>query len=714
MDFNTDFARPQSIDRCAWYCRVSKPKEKLEHQREHVIRFCDEFSITIPDKYRFEDQEKRHKAAKRRDFQELLDTVKAGQLDWIIICSFDRWGIANVDEFFEFRRLLIKHDVQLWSVVDQMNLTGITEGDYFRVVAMAIGATRYVDQMAEKNVLKMIEMAKQGWAASGNMPYGTDLVCYPLNDLSRPMFRVVSVRYKPHLWRVIWYTPDSRVERDNNGIIIKSNLKVQNDETTERMPVRDKKATGYRIEPSILTDRIKAVNLAFELYNSGMGWANIGKTLWNLGHRHYDKPFQDHALETILCNPAYIGLPAWGKIGTGAYRVLLNGRPVRRKRKSTDTVYLRKDESQWIQPLQPLYPPLVPVATFEAARLRLADRQRTNPDFGKRRTRDRATHPLNGKLVCPDCKEPMVLGSYCPAIGTGKKKSRCFNCGTYRKYGRMKCYANTIGWDKIDRCVSGLLDKVKDRLDGLAGDTLPASLLSEEWVKKTELGRTVTTILAGWLAEQPAKNETIRAHRNGHVLGRMYSTLQSAPEKLNGLAALSLAFQKYNQNFAQQTDGLKDELAQIDRELGNIAEAIAGGIPSATVRDRLNARMGQLETRKADILPKLVPLTGKVDALLEQLASIRRIIDEGNRTLVGRLLDTFVERVIPHFEIQLQGRKRKRVAFLRSLEFVPRETAPAKHVLPEAMEISATHMGSALFHFLASLFTATVSQAPSR
>ena len=39
MDLNLDFARPQAIDRCAWYLRVSTPKQKLEHQREHVLRF---------------------------------------------------------------------------------------------------------------------------------------------------------------------------------------------------------------------------------------------------------------------------------------------------------------------------------------------------------------------------------------------------------------------------------------------------------------------------------------------------------------------------------------------------------------------------------------------------------------------------------------------------------------------------------------------------
>lgn len=132
---------PPPADRCAWYLRVSTPKQKLEHQREHVARFCEQAGVRIPDDQRYDDKEARHKSAKRERFQRLLDGVQAGRLDWIIICSFDRWGIADVDEFFEFRRRLLNHDVQLWSVVDQMNLTGLTEGDYFRIVAMAFWTT---------------------------------------------------------------------------------------------------------------------------------------------------------------------------------------------------------------------------------------------------------------------------------------------------------------------------------------------------------------------------------------------------------------------------------------------------------------------------------------------------------------------------------------------------------------------------------------------
>ena len=184
--------------------------------------------------------------------------------------------------------------------------------------------------MAEKNILKMIEMAKQGWAATGNAPFGTDLVCYPLHDLTRPLFRVVRTRYmRPHLFRVLHYTPDSRVERDQAGFIVAHRLTVAKEEAAERMPPRDKKGTGYRFEPTIEADRLRAVKLMFELYDSGMGFREISRSLWGRDYKHYDKPFGYHGVESILANPVYVGLPAWGKNGVGAYRILHGGGPAK-------------------------------------------------------------------------------------------------------------------------------------------------------------------------------------------------------------------------------------------------------------------------------------------------------------------------------------------------------------------------------------------------
>ena len=115
-----------------------------------------------------------------------------------------------------------------------MHRPALPKATIFGVVAMAIGATKYVEQMAE-NILKMIEMAKQGWAATGNAPFGTDLVCYPLHDLCRPLFRVIRTRYiRPHGFRILYYTADSRVTRDESGIIVAHILDVAKEEESER------------------------------------------------------------------------------------------------------------------------------------------------------------------------------------------------------------------------------------------------------------------------------------------------------------------------------------------------------------------------------------------------------------------------------------------------------------------------------------------------
>src|SRR5262245_25438300 len=104
MEFDPD--RPSPDDRVAYYGRVSTPRQKLEHQREHVLRWAEQSGILLSPEMRFEDKEKRHKSGKRAEFQGLLDLCRQGRVDWIVICSFDRWGVADVDESIHASRLL--------------------------------------------------------------------------------------------------------------------------------------------------------------------------------------------------------------------------------------------------------------------------------------------------------------------------------------------------------------------------------------------------------------------------------------------------------------------------------------------------------------------------------------------------------------------------------------------------------------------------------
>jgi hypothetical protein len=478
---------------------------------------------------------------------------------------------------------------------------------------------------------------------------------------------------RPHGFRVLHYTADSRVERDGAGLIVGWQLTIASEEASDRMPLRDKKATGYRIEPSIEPDRIRAVNLMYELYATGMEFREISRTLWDQGFKHYDKPFGYHGVETILANSAYIGLPAWGKLGVGASRIVHGGAPTRIRRKPSDTLVIRKDEEHYIQPLRAVFSPLVAVDLWQRAHDRLQGRAHTNPDFGKRRTRSRTTHPLNGKLVCPDCEQPMVLGSSMPAVGGRGKKTRCFNCGTYRRTSRIQCHANSVGWDRLDSAVAVLLETVKDRIDRFVSDPLKA-LQEENWSKECELTRTLLSIgkalqsgnledLADYLAPPPSPDASI----------------------------LDIVFTTYNRVHARRTQELQQEKDAIEQELLRIGNLLLEGIPSQTVKRQLFDRMAVLEARKKTIEPQLAPFTAQAQTVIEELKGIRRTIESTETAAKARLLDSFVEKVIPHFDVQEVGPQKKRRTRLRSVGFIPRQTEEARSVLPEAMEIGARH-----------------------
>jgi DNA invertase Pin-like site-specific DNA recombinase len=668
-----DFGYPQTGDRCAYYGRVSTPRQKLEHQREHVLRWCESHSIHIPEDLRYEDKEKRHKSAKREEFQRLLQLCRSGKIDWIIICSFDRWGVADPDEFSDFRRQLRQCDVQLFSVVDNLNLTSLNEGDYFRIVALAVGSTRYVEQMAEKNILKMVEMARQGWSGTGNAPFGTDLVCYPLHDLSHPQFRVVRLRYKsPHLYRVIY--SDGRIEE------------------SQRMPARDKKGTGYRLQPSIESERLEAVRLIYELYDSGFGFSDISERLWSQGYKHYDKPFGYHGVEIILSNPAYIGQPAWGKIGVGAYYILHGGAPMKVRRRASETHAIKKSESQYVFPLNPVFPPIVPVELWKRVHERLANRVHVNNTFGKRRTKNRAKHVLNGKIFCPDCDQPMVFGS---TMTHGRSK-RYYICGTYRKTQRKKCRANSIPWFKIDAATDELLRRVEDRVKGLiAQPALAKTVLAERWAKETRFGKVLCRIVNNFMFGEDS--EAFDEEHDEAVVDWVKSCLDKGLDATEGgndserfdprqhkfdmATCMRWAIEFYNKNFEQQRTRLQPELAKIDAELARIADAIAQGIPSQSVRQRLNDKMAELERRKQTISAELVPCTAVADQLMGQLREIRKTIETSDVTAKAKLLDTFIEKVVPRFEGNADPGKERPVAF----EFIPKSLG--QNVMQQPMKI---------------------------
>lgn len=714
--------KPEPGDRVAYFGRVSSPKQKLEHHWEPVERWAKTTGIDIPEHMRFEDKIRRHESAsffkdlekrqkntgrRRYRFDDLMMLIKAGQLDWIVISNFDRWGIRDKDEIFVFRSTLREYDVGLYAVVDDLNITGIGDSDFWRVAAAAEGATKYVTQLADKNIAKMISMSEQGWATTGNAPYGLDLVLYSLTDMSRPIWRVVRTRYnRPHEYRVVYYKDTSRVERNEKGIITKSRLDVEREVIQNTMPPRDKKATGYRYEPSIDTRRLEAVRLMFEMYESEMSFGAISESLHLQGHNHYDHPFGYHGVETILRNPAYTGFPAWGKNGVGEYRIALDKKPTAIKRKKDDTLTIKKDEAQYVYPLNPLFPAIVTPEQFSNVKKKLDARPHKNESFGKKRTRDKASHPLNGKLFCPDCDTPMVLGSFTPGAVTKKKTkgkavaTRCFVCGTYRKTIRTKCHANTVSWANLDAATDELLRIVAERIDAVTTGNLEA-LQEVEWLKKTELGRTILSVTYSILGKKTFGPGPDAVH--GFETQKLELETRAARYKLKPHDAIldtdasnvfNWAFDAYDTEHNAATEGLRKELQTINEELDAIStEIVLQRKKNASLAERLDKRAVTLDKRRTEIEPQLVPMTERARAILEQLNAIRETITQADKLRVAQLLDSFVEKVYPVFEVKKTKSKTKpRLTQVVGFRFMPKSTA--KQVLSEEMKISSSRTGT--------------------
>jgi hypothetical protein len=339
----------------------------------------------------------------------------------------------------------------------------------------------------------------------------------------------------------------------------------------------------------------------------------------------------------------------------------------------------------------------------------------------------------------------MVLGSFCPGEKTAKrskgkaKRFHCFHCGTWRKTMRKRCYANTVRWELLDDATEKLLQTVSDRIDTIQKGKA-STLLREEWLRKSELG--INLLYVAWAAEGecglqgPTPGEFDKkgeqdADRpvvvNGDhedddefkgrdifdcfrqlrergidtnkepervVMGMIGHILSGDVDFLERADAPSLfesAFQAYSKRFEEETAELREELEEVTQELEDAALELPRQRRNPTVYDRLSKRVAELEKRKAEIEPRLVPLTQKAEAIMQQLAAIKNTIAEADKTKLARLLDSFLERVEPVFEVKQVGKTRKRRTQVTGVRFVPRDTA--KNVLPEVMEIGVSRTG---------------------
>lgn len=676
---------PTSSDTCAWYLRCSQPSQLLEHQRQPIERFCDDLKITVPSKYRFEDKGgRRHQAEKRRQFQRLLEVIRRESLDWVLVAHMDRWGVANVDEFFGFRSMLREHGVKVWSVTDQLDLTSMDESDRWRIFGQAMANERQMITHAEKNIDKNVQMVRDGWWPSGNHAYGLDLMCCRLSD-RHELFRVHLLEF-----------PDRKNKRysiteyDESGDLVEQRV-------TKTMPSRNSKQTGYRLVPSVDKSRIRTVNTIFELCDQGMTHSQICDWLQGHGVMYFGRPFKHNTVDAILNNPAYIGKPAWGKSATGYYRQAFGGRPDKPKeRRKGESHHRDKSEEDHVQPREPLFDPIIALDLFERVQARLGSIKRTP----KPRRRNRSIHPLNGIIVCPDCGKPMVNSHGTLRNGDSVEY---FICSTYTRSRNRDCRANSVAHRFLDECTDQLLKQVQSELMQIGECSVDVE--GESKILGTAMLSLAVDIVLEAEIEVVVTGESCSKTVEADKTLILDLISEMSRKELSVLVGQCIT--AYEQKFESQTETNKVRIQEIEQEIDKLGDLLET-TPSAQLKKRWNDKLRSLEEEKLSL--KSTPnLVQQFYSFIEHAKALSDRLMELKRTREGELWSMLLETVVPIMEIQELSNGKSRTKF-KGARFVPKSTAT--ELVGDALEISCNRRGTELFKLLGNLLNQTVYRVP--
>jgi DNA invertase Pin-like site-specific DNA recombinase len=412
--------------RGAGYVRVSTEEQETARQHETISLWLKRRGLPA-DLEILEDRGRRHEPEKRKEFQRLLNMVRAKEVAWVVVDSQDRFGFGHPHQWGSFAWEFLQHEVQLWSATEDRNLVA---DDIGSVVISSVGAVGSRSEMIEKSrrdLGKKRTMARAGHYSGGWCPYGCDIVC--LMPEGKERWRVITTGK----WERLMVWPGGRTE-ERNG---KNNF-----------PQDRQQGDTLTLAPTLRTERIDILNDIFKWYvRENLTPNAIADRLGRLGIRHPHGPFYGVLIRGILRNPAAIGEPSWNKQGQGLFAELASDGSV-----TTDVPRLgpnqakksrRRPREQWIKPEKPLFAPLVPVDLYEAAAARLA-----NSGFKGRSPRSSVLW-LSGLVVCQRCGKPLT--------GWNTKDGPSYVCSEYRKSRH-----NTHGC-KLHRIPQRVLEEHIDR-----------------------------------------------------------------------------------------------------------------------------------------------------------------------------------------------------------------------------------------------------------
>ena len=140
----------------------------VEYQIAEIEAFCEKHNIEMVN-HHIDQAQTASKVAGREEFFRLIDAVKAGEVDVIVIYKLNRM-FRNSYESQKYRKLFRKHGVKLMSVTQMLD----EETSSGRLTANILSdIDQYQSETISDHVKSsMREMARQGYFTGGIVPYG--------------------------------------------------------------------------------------------------------------------------------------------------------------------------------------------------------------------------------------------------------------------------------------------------------------------------------------------------------------------------------------------------------------------------------------------------------------------------------------------------------------------------------------------------------------
>ena len=577
------------------YLRISTDNQDMASQKASIQRWLTRHNLSVQVWY--EDIGSRHEAYRRPEFQRLMQRVRAGEIDWVIVESMDRFGVRDSFEFGKFASELRDNDVELWSAAAGC----LTSSDYATEIMTTVDSVRSRDEQLERSRRALRGMA-QAWESgryNGSYPvYGFDVACLGADGVER--WRVI---YEGHSKRVKVY-PDGRRERYDG----KANF-----------PARDQ---SERLELAISLDqkRVEVVRQIFHWYTTeSITYGAIANRLNDLGIAPlYSQAWYGNRIIGILKNPAVlVGKPVGNKQGHGSFFSLRGGKltpaPTKRGRALN---YRPHDPTDFIYPKE-WGEGIIDRDVWDAAQAKLR---------GIHSTRRSPRSPelwLGQFLYCATCN--LRKTGWTQAT---HKDPYSYVCGTFRRFGKHNktgCRLHRVKHSEMVPLVEKWLADTEQKLEevlavqpSLGAEQFEADLdrVGEEYCR---LVTTVWQVIKKWGVQNPsgrpwAPNTLADAfklhaptfqHKQRAALKKAKKKYEEATEKYLELPERARAVVR------KKLDAMEVEIAELEESLRPMDEQLAelrGVLDVAKERVRVarEACQGTSQRQKAQALSKVL------------------------------------------------------------------------------------------------------------